>query len=155
MKTLKKILICSMVIFAFSCSDDDDETMQPDTSLKLSELVGSWKATSSVHTNNSDSSESYDIIANGGEVRFTMLNGGKTRTWVDFGEYQDEWDAQATLIGTTLTMTPAESNRAITVFKIEKEGSRITLTNKNDRFDFSLTGSSEVSTTAVTVFVRN
>ena len=84
-----------------------------------------------------------------------MLAGGGTRTWIDFGEFQDEWDAQGSLSGNILTMTPEENSRGVNVFLVEKVGNEITLINSNDSFDFTLSGETPVSTTSTTVLIPN
>lgn len=156
MKTIKILMLCLVTTLTFSCSSDDDSSdSTPDNSLKLSDLQGSWIATSMLQTNNANASESFDLVLNGAEVRYTMLAGGGTRTWIDFGEFQDEWDAQGSLSGNILTMTPEEASRGVNVFLIEKQGNVITLTNSNDEFDFTLSGETPVSTTSVTVFIPN
>ncbi|MCO4822665.1 MAG: hypothetical protein KC469_11400 [Flavobacteriaceae bacterium] len=157
MKTLKLLMLCLLITACTSsCSSDDDSgNFTPNNSLKLSDLEGSWIANSALFTNNSNSTESFDMVANGGEIRYTMLVGGGTRTWIDFGNYQDEWDSQASLSGNILTMTPAEENRGVNVFLIEKEGDVIILTNSNDNFDFTLTGETAVSSTSVTTLIPN
>jgi len=157
MKTLKILMLCLAVsTLTFNCSSDDDSsTPTPDNSLKLSDLEGSWIAISITQTNNANTSESFELVANGAELRYTMLPGGATRTWIDFGEFQDEWDAQGSLSGNTLTMTPAEANRGVKVYTVNKESNVITLTNSNDEFDFTLSGESPVSATSVTVLIPN
>lgn len=156
MKTLKILMLCLVVSLTFSCSSDDDSLdSTPENSLKLSDLQGSWIATSLLQTNNANTSESFDLVLNGAEVRYTMLAGGGTRTWIDFGDFQDEWDAQGSLVGNILTMTPVEAIRGVNVFLVEKQGNIITLTNTNDSFDFTLSEETPVSTTSTTVFVPN
>jgi len=156
MKTLKLLFLSLILIGSFSCSSDDDETSTPpDDSLQLSDIVGSWKATSSVHTNNANAAESFDIIANGGEIRFTLLAHGGVRTWIDFGDFHDEYDSQASISGDILTNTPVESGRPIRRFIVSKVGNTLTLINENDAFDFTLSGDSPVTSTSVTTMVPN
>ena len=157
MKTLNLLILCiAITSLTLSCSSDDDsQPVTPDNSFTLSDFVGSWIATSALHINNSNASENFDMIANGAIIRFTMLAGGGTRTWIDFGTYQDEWDAQASLSGNVITMTPVETSREEAVFVVEKEGNIITLTNSNDSFDFTLSGATPVSSTSVSTFIPN
>ena len=154
MKLFKLLFLSILVAATMSCSDDDDP-IEDTASLKISDLSGSWIATSSVHTSNSDASKKYDMISNGGEIRYTMFSDGRVRTWIDFGTFQDEYDALATLNGNLLTITPAESTRKVDKAIVVKNGNTITMTNSNSEFDFSLTGATPVSSTAVTVFVPN
>jgi hypothetical protein len=123
--------------------------------LTLNDLVGSWIATSDTHTNNANSSETFDLVAEGGEVRFTMLAGGGTRIWVTLDTFSDEWDNAVTLSGTTLTVDPVEAGRSTEVFEITLVGNVLTMTNVASEFDFTLSGATPVATTEVLVFVPN
>ena len=125
--------------------------------LALSDLVGSWSATSEVYTNNANASQKIDLIALGGEHRVTMLSGGGTRTWIDVGTFHDEWDSQATLdaSGTTLTLTPVEASRPVLTFTVTLEGTVATLHSTNVSFDFTLTDpSAAVPATVDIVLVK-
>jgi hypothetical protein len=80
-----------------SCDKKEDEP-----AVTIQDIVGSWKATSSVFTNNTDPSEMVDLIAIGGELRFTMLNDGGVRTWFELDAISDEWDSQAVITNNTM-----------------------------------------------------
>lgn len=155
MRTLKIIFLSLVITFTQSCTSDDDETINQDDVLKISDLSGSWKADSSIFTNNADGSESFDLVANDGEIRYTMFVDGRVRTWIVLGEFNDEWDALASLNGQILTVTPVESSRSVQKSTVVKNGNTITLTNKNDVFDFTLNGDSPTSATSVTIFKPN
>lgn len=58
--------------------------------ITVSNLVGSWNSISTLLTNNSNASEEMDVIEQGAELRFTVLDGGATRTWFTFGTFSDE-----------------------------------------------------------------
>jgi hypothetical protein len=88
-----------VVILAAGCGDDP---VEPE-GLALDDLVGSWTASSILHTATANASQQFDIIAAGGEGRVTVLEGGRARTWLTLGTFSDEWDAQFTLSGNTLT----------------------------------------------------
>jgi hypothetical protein len=137
-----------------ACGDSSEPTAV-DT-LTIEDFVGSWSATSMVFTSNVNAGETFDVIAAGGEHRFTMLSGGRTRTWLDLGDFHDEWDALVTLNSTRdmLTSTPAEASRPVEQFTFTLEGSTLTLTNTSSSFDFTLTGAAETSATMVTVYRR-
>jgi len=94
--------------------------------ITISDFVGSWKAASSVFTKNSNSDDIVDIIANGGEIRFTMLNGGGVRTWITFAAFSDEWDSQAELTSDIiLTLTPVETSRDVSAFEFVLENDNL------------------------------
>lgn len=148
--TRRLLVVCLTTVFALGCGDG---TTEPD-GVTLDDFTGSWTATSVVHTNNANSSEQFDIIANGGETRVTVLAGGKARTWVEFGTFMDEWDAQLSVSGNTLTSTPAEAVRGVRTFTFALVGNTLTLTDANASFDFTLSGATEVSATEVTILTR-
>ena len=152
--SLPSFLVVAAVVLATGCSSDGPTDVAP---LTLSDLVGSWSATSEVFTNNASPSQKIDLIALGGENRFTMLPGGATRTWIDAGTFHDEWDAQATLDagGNTLTLTPAEASRAVVTFTVTLDGTVLTLHSTDATFDFTLTDpSAAVPATVDIVFVK-
>lgn len=152
MKLLKLILLSFLVSAFYSCSKED---INNSDAIELSDLAGSWIAISSVHTNNSNADEKFELVANGGEIRYTMFEDGRVRTWVDFESYKDEWDALATISNNIVTAVPEESSRGVQNYSLIKNGETFTWTNKNDKFDFTLQGATPVSTTSVTVFKAN
>ncbi len=133
------------------CSDDPAEP----NGLTLADLVGSWIATSDTHTNNANAAETFDIVANGGQVRTTVLATGSARTWVEFGTFMDEWDSALSLNGNTLTSDPVEAGRPTRTWTISLVDDVVTMTDANAEFDFTLMDAPPVSTTEVVVFVRN
>ena len=145
------IILGFIIVSTISCEKTEEVP-----AITINDFVGSWKATSSVITNNSNSEDEIDIIANGGEVRFTMLNGGGVRTWIIFGSFSDEWDSQAELTSDIiLTLTPVDTSRDVSTFEFVLEHDTLILTNHNDSFDFTLSDASEVPATSVTTFIRN
>ena len=154
MRTLARIVpVCLLLSLSLSGCGGDDPAGP--AGLTINDLVGSWIATSDTHTNNANSSESLDLIAEGGEVRFTMLSGGNTRIWVTFGTFSDEFDSAVTLSGTTLTIDPVEAGRETVVLEITLVGNVLTMTNADAEFDFTQSGATPVPTTEVLVFVPN
>ena len=152
--SLPSFLVVAAVVLAAGCSSDGPTDVQ---TLTIADLVGSWSASSEVFTNNADPSQKFDLIALGGENRFTMLPGGGTRTWIGLGTFQDEWDSQATLDagGTTLTLTPVEASRAVRTFTVTLDGTVLTLHSTDVTFDFTLTDpSGGTPATVDIVFVK-
>ena len=155
MKNLKFVLVLLLATYAISCSSDDDDTPN-DSQVTIEDFVGSWNATSLTFTNNANNQQKFDFISNGGELRFTMLPGGKVRTWITIGDVSDEWDSQAELINnSTMEVTPVEASRGKNTLKYVLNNNNLTLTNQNDSFDFTLSGGEEVSATSVAVLERN
>lgn len=147
-------LVVVTALLAIGCSDSSTDP-GTDGGVSVADLVGSWTASSHTFTNNANSSESYDIIANGGETRTTVLTGGGARIWIEFGTFSDEWDVQLSISGTTLTATPAEATRETVSWTFALVGNTLTLTRSDSEFDFTLTGAAGVPATEVIVFVRN
>ena len=154
MKIINLIFLGLIVVVSISC--DDKNAVEPEPAITINDFVGSWNATSYVLTNTSNTDEVFDLIANGGELRFTMLEGGKVRTWLTFGSFSDEWDSQADLKNSnTVIVTPVEADRRVDTLEFVLENNSLKLINNNDSFDFSLSGSTEVPAISVTMLVRN
>jgi len=148
------LLLAALLLIALpGCNKDDDEVATPQ--YKVSDFVGSWIATSLVQTSQADPARQLDMVAIGGEIRFTILSGGGTRTWIEMGAFSDEWDALIRVNGNKVTSTPEEAARGVRVYEIEYDGTTLKMTNKNDTFDFSLTGDSFEPTISVGTFVRH
>ncbi len=153
LRTVRSLFVLfAGAVFAAGCGDSSEPTAV-DT-LTIEDFVGSWSATSMVFTSNTNAGETFDVIAAGGESRFTTLSGGATRNWFDLGDFHDEWDALVVLnsAGDLLTSTPAEASRPVRQFRFTLEGNTLTLTNTNSSFDFTLTGAADTSATMVGVF---
>jgi len=146
------IAVVSTVLFLAACSDSDSGTRPEE--ITVADLVGSWTASSLVFTNNANSAEKFDVIAAGGENRVTVLDGGRARTWIDFGTFSDEWDAQLSIAGNVLTSRPAEVSRSVRSWTFTLEGNVLTLTDSSSEFDFTLANGTGVSATEVVTFMR-
>ena len=146
-----RVLAIGIALLAAACGGDS--STEPD-GVRISDLVGSWTASSVLFTNKSNPAQEFDIIAGGGELRVTVLAGGRARTWLDLGPFSDEWDAQLSLNGNQLTSTPAEATRPTRRYTIEMVGGELRMTSTDAMFDFSLAGGSEVPANEVVVLVR-
>ncbi len=157
MKLLKFILLALVASFTFSCSSDDSDT-EPTPQVTIADFEGSWKASSAVFTNNSNTSESTEFIGAGGEIRYTMLSGGlgHTRVWIEFQNNPvDEFDAVVSLgPNNNYTTTPVETSRPVENGTYVLGNNTITLTNNNASFDFTNSGT-EVPATSVIIYVPN
>ena len=156
MKHFKVILLGLIAFTVINCSKEDS-VIDPIPEVTIANFVGSWKATTATFTNNSSSSEKVEFIAAGGAIRFTMLDHGGVRIWVDFqNNVVDEWDAQASLgDDNTIKMIPVETHRLQTLSTYELASGTITLTNTDDTFDFTLADAPQVSATSIITFVPN
>ena len=137
-----------------ACGDGSDPTGVNE--ITIDDFVGSWSATSQVFTSTTNPSGTFDVIAAGGETRFTMLSDGRMRTWFDLGDFHDEWDSLVTLndAGDRLTATPAEASRTVRHYTFVLDGNTLTLTNASETFDFTLTGAPGTSAKMVAVFQK-
>jgi len=146
-----KIFFGLIIVFAIGCDKKEEEP-----AITIDDLVGSWNATSSVFTNKSNANDVIDLIALGGELRFTMLQDGGVRTWFTLDTISDEWDSQAVLTNnSTLTITPVEAERGTNTVEVVLDNNTLELTNNNTSFDFTLSGAAEVPASSVTFFERN
>ncbi|HSG08187.1 MAG TPA: hypothetical protein VLA36_07510 [Longimicrobiales bacterium] len=153
MKILRALPVLALAaVLAAGCSDADQG---PEIdAITLDDLTGSWAATSHVFTNKANTGQSFDLIANGGSTDITVLSGGRVRTWVNIGDFSDEWDAQFTISGNTLTSTPAEASRGMSEYTFTLVDGVLTLMDDDESFDFTLSGASEIPATMKVVFVR-
>ncbi len=147
-------LLAFVSFVAIGCSESSSGPENLPEGPTLADLVGSWTASSHTFTNTANSSESFDVVANGGETRTTVLVGGGHRTWFELGDFMDEWDAQLSISGNTLTSTPAEATRETRVWTFTLVGNTLTLTDSTSEWDFTLSEAAGVPATEVVVFVK-
>jgi hypothetical protein len=146
-----RLVLALTAVLATGCSDDGGTDVD---TITIDDFVGSWSASSQVFPSHGDPNETFDLIANGGETRMTVLSHGGARTWVEFGTFADEWDAQLMVDGNMLTSTPVEASRPVRHFSFVHDGDTVTLTNTDDAFDFTLSGADPVPATMVIVLER-
>lgn len=152
MGSTRSCLVAALaVVLATGCGGDGGTGVH---AITIADFVGSWSASSLVYTNVGNPGQTFDLIANGGESRMTVLPGGGARTWVDFGTFSDEWDAQLTVNGNTLTSTPVEASRPVRHYTFVHHGDTVTLTDTDAAFDFTLAGADAVPATMVVVLGR-
>jgi len=150
MKIYRYIFLVLIFASAISCDKEEEES-----AITIQDLAGSWNATSSVFTNKSSADDVVDLIALGGELRFTMLEDGGVRTWLTLDSFSDEWDSQTVITNSnTMTLTPVEVERGVNTFEFVLDNNTLKLTNNNDSFDFTLSGATEVPASSVTIFER-
>jgi hypothetical protein len=152
MRPSRSLLLTALVaLIPAGCGDD--AATGPET-ITISDLVGSWTASSALYTAQANPAQQFDIVTAGGELRTTVLDGGGARPWLTLGDFNDEWDAALTLSGTTLTSTPVEASRPVRHYALALEGSLMTLTSNDATWDFTLSGAEGVAANQVIVFVR-
>ena len=146
------IAALSLALVAAGCSDSDNAAGPEE--ITIADLVGSWTASSQLYTNNADTNERFDLVAAGGETRVTVLSHGGARTWVTLGTFSDEWDAQLSISGNTLTSNPVEASRPVRTWTFSLVGDVLTLTDANSGFDFTLAGGDGIPATEVVTLAR-
>jgi len=150
---MKRFITVVSVLFSVAACSGSDKAAGPDE-ITIADLVGSWTASSLTFTNNANPGQKLDLIALGGENRMTVLDGGRARTWLEFGTFSDEWDAQLTISGNTLTSQPAEASRDVQTWAFSLEGNVLELSDTSSEFDFTLAGGDAVPATLVVVLIR-
>jgi hypothetical protein len=152
-----------VALISSGCSSDSSPTSPQDqnqntSGITMADLVGTWKASSAVFTNQANTSQQYDVVAEGGEVRTVILNDpARSRTWVQLDtavDVFDQWDSGLTLNGTELTVTPVETTRPTRHYTLKLVGDTLTLTSSDGAFDFSLTGAPGVAVNEVDVLIK-
>jgi len=150
---MKRFITVVSVLLSVAACSGSDKAAGPDE-ITIADLVGSWTASSLTFTNNGNPGQKLDLIALGGENRMTVLDGGRARTWLEFGTFSDEWDAQLTISGNTLTSQPAEASRGVQTWTFSLEGNVLELSDTSSEFDFTLAGGDAVPATLVVVLIR-
>lgn len=149
---MKKVLLplfLALILTACDSSSSDDATGE----VTVADFVGTWKA-SSLTFASTTTSQAADLVALGGETRFTVLASGGVRTWVVLGDFSDEWDSTFSINGNQVTATPVESSRPTTVWTFQLNGSVLTMSRNNSEFDFTLSGQAPTAATETIVLQR-
>lgn len=156
-RTIRSLsLMFFVAVLSYGCSSKSSPTVP--AGITVGDLVGTWKASSAVLTNQADASQQYHIVAEGGELRTVVLNDpARSRTWVQLDttvDVFDQWDSGVTLNGDQLTVTPVETSRPTRHYTVQLSGDQLTLTSTDATFDFTLSGATGVPANEVDVFVR-
>ncbi len=125
-----------------------------DAGINVNAFTGTWVASKHEYTNNADSNETYDVVATGGESRWTVLNGGQARIFLTVNSVEDQWDAALLLLNGTLNTRPVETTRPRRTYDFVLDGDSLTLTDADADFDFTLSGATPVSATVVIEMTR-
>ncbi len=143
MKLLRTLIAPLLAVtFVVGCSDSIGANSTPE---EVSEaLTGTWNATSFVFTNQANSSETFDMIANGGSFSLTFSGNEFSGSFTGPGE-NETFTGTYVAQGTNLILTDdLEPNDPETVgFTVS--GSTLTIT-EDDMFDFDDDGFDEPAT---------
>ncbi len=155
MKLLRTLVAPLLAVtFMVGCSDSTDpDPIGPESTPEeiAAALAGSWNATSFVFTNVANSSETFDLIANGGSFSLTITADGQfSGTFTGPGEnetFSGTYVAQGTNLILTDDLEPDSETVSFTL-----SGNTLTI-DSDDVFDFDEDGVDELATSTI-VLVR-
>ncbi len=120
------------------CGDSNGPGTSEET---VDALVGTWNATSMVFTNNANSSETFDLIADGGSFSITLTAAGGFSGSSTFMDMTDTFGGTFVVQGTNLIITETGESGPETI-AFTRSGNTLTLT-LDDEFDFDDDGFDE------------
>ena len=134
MKLLRKLAPLLAVTFVASCSDDFVSGADSTPEEVVDALVGTWNATSFVFTNKANSSETFDLLADGGSfsITFTATRGFSGSS--TFEGATDTFSGTYIVQGTNLITSETGESDETVAFTLS--GNTLTLT-LDDEFDFN------------------
>ncbi len=147
MKLLRTLVAPLLAVtFMVDCSDSTDpDSIGPESTPEeiTAALAGTWTATSFVFTNVANSSETFDMIANGGSFTLTLTADGQfTGTLTGPGEnetFGGTYVAQGANLILTDELEPDSETVAFTL-----SSNTLTITG-DDEFDFDEDGTDEAA----------
>jgi len=115
-------------VFIVGCGDS--------TGVEVDDLEGTWIATSYVFTNIANTSQTVDVISQGGSYTLTIRSDSSfTASFVEPGESMETRVGNVIVTGTVLTI--AESGQGSpTDFSAVRNGDQMTLTTTDEDYDF-------------------
>ena len=114
--------------------------------LTLENLVGSWRATQFLFTQQSDPSTFFDLIQNSGTVTITIsANGTYVGQQSAFGSTETS-SGTITVSSRFVTLTDDDEPGDPTQFAATLTGNTLTLTSSDFTFDFDFNGTEEPAT---------
>ena len=152
MKLLRKLAPLLAVTFVASCSDDFVSGADSTPEEVVDALVGTWNATSFVFTNKANSSETFDLLADGGSFSITFTATGGFSGSSTFEGATDTFSGTYIVQGTNLMLTDGQSND-VESFAFTVSGNTLTLVFEDVEFDFDNDGVDEPATVTL-VFQR-
>ena len=143
LRTLVAPLLAVTVVAG--CGDSNG----PGTEATINALAGTWNATSLVFTNNANSSETFDLIADGGSFSITFTAAGGFSGSSTFEGDTDTFSGTFEVQGSNLIISETgESGPETIAFTLS--GNTLTLT-LDDEFDFDDDGFDEPATLTITL----
>ncbi len=125
------VLAAAAVTVTAACSESNGVD-----DLTLADLVGTWNATQFVLTNQSNASQSFDLIQNGGSFTITVAANGTFTGQQSLLGFVDAFAGTVTISGNVLTLTDSEDPTDVTEIVASLSGNTLTLTSSDLAFDF-------------------
>ena len=141
LRTLVAPLLAVTVVAG--CGDSNG----PGTEATINALAGTWNATSLVFTNNANSSETFDLIADGGSFSITFTAAGGFSGSSTFEGDTDTFSGTFEVQGSNLIISETGESGPETI-AFTRSGNTLTLT-LDDEFDFDDDGFDEPATLVI------
>ncbi len=135
--------LAALVALSMGVACGDSNAPDP---LTLENLVGTWRATQFLFTQQSDPSTFFDLIQNSGSVTITIAaNGTYVGQQSAFGN-TETLSGTITVSGSFVTLTDDDEPGDPTQFAASLIGNTLTLTSSDFTFDFDFDGTDEPAT---------
>ena len=146
MKLLRTLIAPLLAVtFLAGCGDSIGADSTPEEVANA--LAGTWNATSFVFTNDANSSETFDLLADGGSFSITFTAAGGFSGSSTFEGVTDTFSGTYVVQGTNLITTDTGEFESETV-TFTLSGNTLTLT-LDDEFDFDDNGFDEPATLVI------
>ncbi len=150
MKPLRTLIAPLLAVtFVVGCGDSIGADSTPEEVAEA--LAGTWNATSFVFTNDANSSETFDLLADGGSFSVTFTTGGQFSGSSTLGGGTETLSGTYVVQGTNLIITDTGETESETI-AFTLSGNTLTLT-QDDEYDFN-DDDVDVSATLVIVLQR-
>ncbi|MGB5819417.1 MAG: hypothetical protein WBG90_08010 [Saonia sp.] len=139
-----------------SCSDDEDDFSLDGPGFSVSDLAGTWTATSAIFSLNAEGpGQSIDIVEEGGSVTLVIQNNGRfTITISALGETPEISTGRLAFDEELLVVFFDDDPDDFDFFVIDFSGNNLSLQNNTSEFDFDGDGTDESASISLTL-VRN
>lgn len=131
----------TLVVCSLACADS--------TGVTPSDLEGTWTAQSVLFTNMVSSSETFDLIANGGSYAITLMPDGEFTSSFTFEQESESLSGTYSVSGSQITISESGQGSPET-FSITRDGNTMVLSGI-DSWDFDEDGTEEDATLVVTL----
>jgi hypothetical protein len=134
-------VLLSVATLAVGCGDDSSG---PGSGITVDDLAGTWNATVFVFTNQSNTSERFDLIAEGGAASLTIDSGGAYSLVVLEPSGSSEITAGFAVVESGFLLVTDDARPGVTIaFGLNLSGSTLVLVTDEATFDFGDDGEPE------------